>query len=201
MLELFPALAGVYCAAMTPGSRRIALVCFLALGGCAVVYEDDFPEGLETAPELEPTDELVFERELRWWIAPSRQRARLYLREDGSYLLVRQRWQGPEVYGWATGTLNDVGTAQLSNAFAVADPEDTAPVPGNYDCTYVDSLPATIHIDEESVTYPSLCPPAGLSELARVYGDVVELLLECPFDGSWYEDEVPLVGGECDVIE
>ena len=184
-------------------SRGIALVLAVggALGGCTVVYDDDFPTGLESAPELEPTDELVFERELRWWIAPSRQRARLYLRADGSYLLVRQRWAGPEVYGWASATLNDVGAAQLSNALAVADPEDTAPLPGNYDCTYVDSLSATIHIDDESVKYPGLCPPAGLVELARVYGDMVELLLECPFDGSWYDGDMPLVQDDCDVIE
>ena len=193
--------AGWYCGAMAHGSRRIALLCCLALGGCAVVYEDDYPAGLESAPELEPDDELVFERELRWWTAPSRQRARLYLRGDGRYLLVRQRWQGAEVYGWATATLNDVGTARLSNALAVADPEDTAPAPGNYDCTYVDALPATIHIDGERIGYPGLCPPTGLAELARVYEDMVELLLECPMDGSWYEDELPLAQDDCDAIE
>lgn len=179
----------------------MALACCLALGGCAVVYEDDFPAGLEGAPELSPTDELVFERELRWWIAPSRQRARLYLREDGTYLLVRQRWQGPEVYGWATGTLTDSGAAALSDALAVADPEDVAPVPGNYECTYVDSLPAKIYLDGESIAYPSLCPPSGLVELSSVYGDIVELLLECPLDGSWYDGELPVAQGECDVIE
>lgn len=183
------------------GFRRGALALCVALGGCTVVYEDDFPPGLTDAPEREPTDELVFERELRWWIAPNRQRARLYLRADGSYLLVRQRWQGSETYGWATATLNDVGAARLGNALAVADPEDTAPPPGNYDCTYVDSLPATIYIDGEAIEYPSLCAPAGLVELARFYGDVVELLLECPLDGSWYEDEIPLTQDDCDVHE
>src|SRR5689334_24451355 len=140
---------------MTRDSRGIALACYLALGGCAVAYEHDYPPGLDDAPMVEPTDTLVFERELRWWTGEERQRARLYLRADGSYLLVRQRWQGPEVYGWATATLDDVGTTRRDDALAAADPTKTAPVPGNFDCTYVDSLSAKIHLDGETIEYPS----------------------------------------------
>jgi hypothetical protein len=177
----------------------IALATSLVLTGCLVTYEDDLPPGLADAPVLESDDELVFERELRWWVAPAVQRARLYRRTDGSYLLLRQRRQGPEVYGWSEATLNDVGTAQLGNALAVADPTDTAPAAGNYACTYVDALPAVIYVDDQRVEYLSLCPPEGLVELARFYEDVVELLLECPLDGSWYEDELPLASDDCAV--
>lgn len=45
-------------------------------------------------------------------------------------------------------------------------------MPGNYECTYVDVLPATIHLDEQSVEYRSLCPPEGVLELASFYADV-----------------------------
>jgi hypothetical protein len=182
----------------TPG---IVLASCLALAGCAVEYEDDTPPGLPDAPVLEDGDELVYERELRWWVEPHSQRARLYLRADGSYLLLRLRRQGLEVYGWSEATLNDFGVANLSNAMAVADPTDTAPIPGNYACTYVDALPAVIVIDDQRVEYLSLCPPGGLVELARVYEDMVELMLECPLDGSWYEGELPLDPGDCDAVE
>lgn len=177
------------------------LASCLATAGCVVDYEDAAPPGLADAPVLEDDDELVFERELRWWVAPNIQRARLYRRADGGYLLLRQRWQGPEVYGWSEATLNDLGVAQLSNALAVADPTDTAPIAGNYACTYVDALPAVIHVDDQRVEYLSLCPPEGLVELARFYEDAVELLLECPLDGAWYEDELPLAVDDCDVAQ
>jgi hypothetical protein len=177
--------------------RGFALASCLALAGCLVEYEDDAPAGLADAPALEDGDELVYERELRWWIGPNTQRARLYRRADGGYLLLRQRQQGQEVYGWSEATLNDFGVARLSNALAVADPTDTAPIAGNYACTYVDALPAVIHVDDQRVEYLSLCPPEGLVELARFYEDVVELLLECPFDGAWYDDELPLATDDC----
>jgi hypothetical protein len=182
-------------------TRGIALASCLAVAGCAIEYENDIPPGLTDAPMLEDDDELVYERELRWWVEPQYQRARLYRRADDSYLLVRLRRQGPEVYGWSEATLNDFGVANLSNAMAVADPTDTAPLPGNYACTYVDALPAVIYIDDQRVEYLSLCPPGGLVELARVYEDMVELMLECPLDGSWFEDELPLGQGDCEVVE
>jgi hypothetical protein len=185
----------------TSRTRGIALASWLALAGCAVEYEDAAPPGLVDAPLLEDGDELVYERELRWWVAPNVQRARLYRRADGGYLLLRQRLQGQEVYGWSEATLNDFGVAQLGNALAVAEPEDTAPIAGNYDCTYVDALPAVIYVEEERVEYLSLCPPEGLVELARFYEEVVELLLECPLDGSWYEGELPLATDDCAVAE
>lgn len=185
----------------TSRTRGIALASCLALAGCPVEYEDAAPPGLADAPLLQDDDELVYERELRWWVAPMIQRARLYRRGDGGYLLLRQRWQHLEVYGWSEATLNDFGVARLGNALAVADPSDTAPIAGNYACTYVDALPAVIHIDDERVEYLSLCPPEGLVELARFYEDVVELMLECPLDGSWYEDELPLSTVDCDVVE
>jgi hypothetical protein len=183
------------------GARGIALASCLALTGCLVEYEDDAPAGLSDVPARADDDELVYERELRWWVAPNIQRARLYRRVDGSYLLLRQRWQGHAVYGWSEATLNDVGVARRSNALAVADPTDTAPIAGNYDCTYVDALPAVIHVEDQRVEYLSLCPPEGLVELARFYEDVVELMLECPLDGSWYADELPLAVDDCAAIE
>jgi hypothetical protein len=185
----------------TKQTRGIALVSCLALSGCVVEYDDAAPPGLTDAPVLEADDELVYERELRWWVSPNIQRARLYRRADGGYLLLRQRWQWPDVYGWSEATLNDVGVARRSNALAVADPEDTAPIAGNYACTDVDALPAVIYVDDERVEYLSLCPPEGLVELARFYEDVVELMLECPFDGAWYEDELPLAVDDCSVVE
>jgi hypothetical protein len=180
-------------------ARGIALASCLALAGCMIEYEDDTPPGLADAPVLEDGDRLVYERELRWWVEPHSQRARLYRRADDSYLLLRLRRQGQEVYGWSEATLNDVGVARLGNALAVADPSDTAPIAGNYACTYVDALPAVIHVDDQRVEYLSLCPPGGLVELARFYEDVVELLLECPLDGAWYEDELPLSQDDCAV--
>jgi hypothetical protein len=182
-------------------TRGIALASCLALAGCVVEYGDDTPSGLPDAPLLEDDDELVYERELRWWQEPNHQRARLYLRADGSYLLLRLRRQGQEIYGWSEATFNDFGVARLSNALAVADPTDTAPIAGNYECTYIDALPSVIHIGDQDVEYLSLCPPGGLVELARFYEDVVELMLECPLDGSWYEDELPLSQDDCEVVE
>jgi hypothetical protein len=179
----------------------IALASCLALAGCVVEYEDAAPDGLADAPVLQEDDELVYERELRWWVAPTIQRARLYRRADGGYLLLRQRWQWPDVYGWSEATLNDFGVARLSNALAVADPTDTAPIAGNYACTYAEALPAVIHVEDARVEYLSQCPPEGLVELARFYEDVVDLLLECPLDGSWYEDELPLATEDCAVLE
>jgi hypothetical protein len=194
-----------YGAAMSPGSgshtRGIALASWLALTGCVVEYGDDTPPGLTDAPAREDDDELVFERELRWWVEPTMQRARLYRRADASFLLLRQRRQGQEVYGWSEATLNDVGVARLDDALAVADPSDTAPVAGNYACTYVDALSAVIYVEDQRVEYLGLCPPAGLVELAGFYEDVVELMLECPLDGAWYEDELPLAVEDCDAIE
>jgi hypothetical protein len=181
-------------------TRGIALALCVALTGCPVVYEPDEP-GLADAPTVREDDELVFEREIRWWVSPTSQRARLYRRADDSYLLLRQRRQGQEVYGFSEATLNDFGVARLGNALAVADPTDTAPAPGNYACTYVDALPAVIHVEDARVEYLSLCPPEGLVELARFYEDVVELMLECPFDGSWYEDDLPLAIDDCVVVE
>jgi hypothetical protein len=185
---------------MSTGVKTIALAGCLALTGCPIEYEPDAP-GLADAPTIADDDELVYERELRWWVSPTSQRARLYRRADDSYLLVRQRRQYEEIYGWSKATLNDFGVAQRSNALAVADPTDTAPAPGNYACTYVDALPAVIYVDDARVEYLSLCPPEGLVELARFYEDVVELMLECPFDGSWYEGDVPLAIDDCAVVE
>lgn len=179
-------------------TRGIALASVLALSGCVVEYENAAPPGLADAPVLEVDDELVYERELRWWAAPNIQRARLVRRADGGYLLLRQRWQGTEVYGWSEATLNDAGLARLGDALAVADPTDTEPVAGNYACTHVDALPAVIHVEDQRVEYLSLCPPEGLVELASFYEDVVELMLECPLDGAWYEGELPLSQDDCE---
>jgi hypothetical protein len=165
-----------------------------------VSYEPEWP-GLTDAPALAENDVLVFERELRWWVAPTSQRARLYLRDDGSYLLLRQRWQGQEIYAWSEATLTDEGVAELANALAVAEPDVTDPAPGEYACTYVEALRSAIVVDEQRVEYLSLCPPEGLVELARAYADMVELMLECPFDGSWYEDALPLTVDDCESID
>lgn len=192
---------------MSPSSSRaasaLALVLTLAAAGslgCMVTYDDEFP-GLADAPSPGDDDELVYERELSWPGSPSRQRVGLWLRDDGSYLLLRRRWQGTEVYGWSTATLTDDGQGRLGNALAVADPSMTAPTPGDLDCTSADALRAVLYVDGEDIEYLSLCPPQGLVELARVYADMVELMLSCPFDGSWYADPLPIDAGECDAIE
>lgn len=179
--------------------RAIALCAVLGPLGCVVTYDDDAPPGLDEVPALDVggDDELVFERELRWWTGPRVQRVELILRADGSYVLLRRRWQGPQIYGWAEGTLTVAGGQRLADALAVVDPSQTEPVPGDYDCTYVEALPSVIHVDGEVIEYLGQCPPQGAVELAGLYEDLVELLLDCPLDPSWYEGELPIVQDDC----
>lgn len=185
----------------------LALGLATSLAACVVDYEDWLPPGLDELPEVD-RDELVYERELRWWTGPTAQRVRLYRRAAGDYVLLRQRLQGDEVYGWAEASLTGPGAARLADALAAVDPELDEPAPGDYDCTYVDALPATIQLEDPGdpdatlrFDYLPLCPPEGLVELAGFYEDVVELLLECPLDGSWYAGELPVSSSECQLAE
>ena len=144
-------------------------------------------------------DELVFQRSLRWWSAPTRQRARLYRRDDGSWLLLRDAWNGTSTYAWAEGILTGAGEQRLSEALASVDTDKLEPAPGEYGCIYIDTLGATVYIDGEPFEYLSLCPPEGMVELTTLYADIVELLLDCPLDPSWYDGELPLEQTDCEV--
>jgi hypothetical protein len=182
----------------------------LNLAACVAEYEDWVPPGLDEVPEIDrdglggDDDILVYERELRWWTGPTAQRVRLFRRANGDYVLLRQRLQGDEVYGWAEAGLTNAGATRLAGALASVDPSLDEPAPGDYGCTYVDALPATIYLEdpadlEETLRfdYLALCPPEGVVELASFYADVVDLLLECPLDGSWYAGELPVSSIDC----
>lgn len=180
---------------------KLALVCALVCvgsTGCIADYSEPEPPVLEQLPELGDDDELVFARELRWWSAPTSQRLVMYERADGSYHLRRQAWDGSATYAWAEGTLTAAGDARLEAARASFDPTLSEPAPGNYDCTYYDTLPATIYEGEQRYEFASLCPPEGMSELAALYRDLSELLLDCPLDASWFEGELPLSPSACE---
>lgn len=189
-----------------PSPRRLAtrfiaaitLAC--ASSACAADYSNEEPPSLAESPIVD-SDQLVFERQLRWWSPPISQRARLYQREDGSLLLLRERWNGREVYGWAEGELNDAGAQRLTDALAAVDTSLTQPAPGAYECTYRETLPAIVYLDDEPFEYLSLCPPEGLAELATFYEELVELLLDCPLDPSWYAGELPLTQTDCEVAD
>ena len=190
---------------MTPAtsfaSRSLALLLALpcSLTACMRDDADEEPPTLADAPELGEGDEIVFERQLRWWTAPTAQRLRLVAREGGGYLLLREGWQGFDVYAWAEGELTAAGVARLAAAEAAVDLEQiTEPVPGDWDCTYVETLTATVHVGDQAIDYLSLCPPAGVAELAGLYEELSELLLDCPLDPSWYDGELPLTQSDCE---
>ena len=183
---------------------KLALACALpCLGaaGCIADYSEPEPPVLEQVPELGEDDALVFVRELRWWSAPTSQRLVMYERADGSFYLRRQAWDGSATYAWAEGTLTSAGDTRLEAARASFDPTMSEPAPGNYECTYYDALPASIYEGEERYDFASLCPPQGMSELAALYRDLSELLLDCPLDESWYEGELPLTQSDCEAAE
>jgi hypothetical protein len=173
----------------------------LAASGCLIEYPNEDPPSLTEAPSVAEGDVLVFERQLRWWSAPTSQRARLFARAAGGYLLLREGWQGVEVYGWAEGELTLAGAVRLSEAEAAVDLDATKPAPGDWDCTYVETLPATVYVEGEGIEYLSLCPPVGLAELAGLYEHMVEVLLDCPLDPSWIEGELVLAQTDCAVVE
>lgn len=179
----------------------IAALTLCAGSACAADYSNETPPSLAESPSVDETDQLVFERQLRWWSAPTSQRALLYQREDGSLLLLRERWNGREVYGWAEGELTDAGEQRLAAALAAVDTSLTQPAPGEYGCTYRETLPAIVYVEDEAVEYLSLCPPEGLVELATLYEELVELLLDCPLDPSWYADELPIMQTDCEVAD
>lgn len=180
--------------------RRLALTLCCAAAACTIDYSEDPPPSLDDPPRVDAErDTLLFERKLRWWSPPTSQRARLYQRDDGSLFLLRQRWDGTAVYGWAFGELTDAGEQQLVDALALVDPDLRDPAPGHYGCTYQETLPAIVYFDGEAFEYLSLCPPEGLVALANLYEDLVELLLDCPLDPSWYEGEPPLSQTDCEV--
>ena len=176
----------------------LALVC--ASTACAADYSEEPPPSLTDAPSVDlEQDRLVFERQLRWWSPPIAQRTRLFERDDGSLLLLRERWDGTAIYAWAEADLTDAGATRFADALAAVDPALAEPAPGEYACTYFATLPAIVYVDDEAFEYLSLCPPEGLAELATFYEEVVELLLDCPLDPSWYAGEVPIEQTACDV--
>ena len=176
-------------------------LAFVAASACVVEYDPSLPAGLDDVPTISGDDVLVYERDLIWWEFPSAQAARLYLRDDGSYLMLRSDWRHREVYGWATAGSTPEGASALETALANADPGSTGPAPGEFSCTYRESAVATIHLDDEMFAYPSLCPPNGLQELAGYYADAVELMLDCPADGSWFEGDPPVSGTDCAIAD
>jgi hypothetical protein len=186
---------------MFPRCSLAALALLCASTACHTDYSEDVPPSLADAPSVAADDQLVFERQLRWWSPPTAQRVRLYSRDDGSWLLLRDRWNGIEVYGWADGLLTSAGEQRLADALAAVDPELTEPAPGEYGCTYRETLPAIVYVDDRAFEYLSLCPPEGLAELATLYEEMVELLLDCPLDPSWYMGEVPLEQTDCEVAD
>lgn len=171
----------------------------IALAACAVDYSEPLPPSLADAPAVSrERDELLFQRSLRWWSDPASQRARLYQREDGSLVLLRDRWDGTAVYAWAEGALTDAGAQRLAAALAAVDTSKPGPAPGEYGCTYANTLEAVVYVEGEAFEYLSLCPPEGMIELAGVYEELVELLLDCPLDPSWYAGELPLTQTDCE---
>jgi hypothetical protein len=182
-------------------ATRFVAALMIAWAGpaCTADYSEEPPASLDDAPSVGDDDQLVFERQLRWWSPPTSQRARLYQREDGSLLLLREHWTGNDVYGWATAELTPAGEQRLADALAAVDPELREPAPGEYGCTYRETLPAIVYVDDEPFEYLSLCPPEGLADLATLYEELVELLLDCPLDPSWYMGELPLAQTDCDV--
>jgi len=179
---------------------RFVVATALALTlGCTVDYSKPPPPSLDDAPTIDrERDELLFQRALRWWSEPTSQRALLYRRADGSLLLLRDRWDGTTVYAWGEGTLTAVGEQRLADALAAVDTSKPDPAPGQYACTYSDTLTAVVYVDGEAFEYLGLCPPEGMIELTAVYEELVELLLDCPLDPSWYEGEPPLEQSDCD---
>lgn len=176
-----------------------ALTLACAALACAADYSEEPPPSLADAPSVDAErDQLVFERQLRWWSPPTAQRARLYQRDDGSLLLLRERWDGTAVYAWAEAELTQAGEQRLADALAAVDPDRSEPAPGQYECTYYETLPAIVYVDGEPFEYLSLCPPEGLVDLATMYEELVELLLDCPLDPSWYPSELPLTQTDCD---
>lgn len=178
----------------------VSVAAVLAGTACRADYPNDEAPSLDDAPSVDPErDVLVFERQLRWWSPPIAQRVRLYQRDDGSLLLLRDRWSGVATYGWAEAELDAAGDQRLADALAAADPSLTDPAPGNYACTYAETLTAVVYLDSQPFEYLSTCPPEGLADLATFYEEVVELMLDCPLDPSWYDGEVPLVQTDCQV--
>ena len=178
----------------------LTLVCASLTLACVETYPNPEIPSLEddAIPSLDgDEDTLVFERDLRWWATPTAQRVRIYARADGSYLLLRQRWDGSATYAWAEGALTSAGDQRLADAMAAFDPELDEPAAGNYECTYYDTLPAAVFVEGVEYPYASLCPPEGWAGLAGLYEDLGELLLDCPLDPSWYEGEAPLDQTDC----
>jgi hypothetical protein len=172
----------------------------LLASACVADYSEEPPPSLDDAPRVDAQrDHLVFERQLRWWSPPASQQARLFQRDDGSLLLLREHWDGTAVYGWTSAELTDAGQQRLADALAAVDPDRTEPAPGEYGCTYFETLPAIVYVDDQPFEYLSLCPPEGLAELATLYEELVELLLGCPLEPSWYEGELPLTQTDCEV--
>lgn len=178
----------------------VAALAAASTTACAVDYSEDPPPSLTDVPPVDSErDELVFERSLRWWAAPTSQRARLYRRSDGSWLMIRDFWDGTAAYAWAEGSLTDAGEQRLADALATVDTNKREPAPGEYGCVYADTLGATVYVDGEAFEYLTLCPPEGMAELATLYEDMVGLLLDCPLDPSWYDGEPPLEQTDCAV--
>lgn len=182
-----------------PARTALALTLVGAPLSCAADYSEEPPPSLAEYPLIDTDDELIFERELRWWSRPFAQQVQLWQREDGSLLLLRERWDGLTVYAWATAELTDAGGQRLADALAAVDRSRPQPAPGNFECSYRETLPAIVYVDDQAFEYLSTCPPEGLSELATFYEQLVELLLACPFDASWYPDELPLTPIDCEV--
>ncbi len=170
-----------------------------ASAACYTDYDEPPPPSLADAPGVGDDDELVFEHSLRWWSPPTAQEARLFRRPDGTLLLLRERWDRTAVYAWAEAELSEAGEARLADALAAVDPTLTEPAPGDYDCVFVDSLTAVVHVDGQAFEYLSGCPPEGVAALAELYEDVLVQLLDCPFDPSWVEGEAAVVQTDCAV--
>ncbi len=185
--------------------RRTATTWFLSVwtllcvgSGCAADYSKEQPPSLDDAPSVDAErDQPMLERQLRWWSAPTAQRARLLQRDDGSLLLLRDRWDGTAVYAWAEAELTAAGSQRLADALAAVDPSLRDPAPGEYGCTYADTLPAIVYVDDEAFEYLGLCPPEGMVELVALYEDIVELMLDCPLEPSWYDGELPIAQTDC----
>lgn len=193
-----------------PCERRLFLCACLASASavaCVETYAEPEPPSLSaddipTLDQSEGGDALVFERDLRWWQAPTVQRIRIYDRAEGGLLLLRQRWDGSATYAWATGELTAAGEQRLAEAEAAFDPSLTEPAAGSYECTYHDTLPAAVYVDAAAYPYASLCPPEGWAALAKLYEELGELLLDCPLDPSWYEgDALPLAQTDCQIAQ
>ena len=173
------------------------LLCAALTLGCIADYSEPEPPSLSEVPALADGDTLIYERALRWWSPPTAQRLLMYERADGSLVLFRERWDGSASYAWAEGNLTSAGSQSLVDARASFDPSLGDPPAGDYDCTYYETLLATLVVDGERHDYLSLCAPEGYAALAGVYEQLSELLLDCPLDPDDYEGELPLVQSDC----